>query len=321
MVRVLSGTGLLLMAPLCTGAHRAGTYPVRMRIATVNVNGIRAAARKGMAAWLETGAPDVLLLQEVRADADTAAALLPGYHSLIWPSRIRGRAGVGVAVRDGGPLTLGRARRGVADGEEEPDVDSGRWLEVELEPADGAGAGGGAAALAAPGAGPAVGGLMVVSAYLHAGRVGTPKLGEKLAHLALVDARMARLLAGARAGGRQVIMAGDLNVVRSERDIKNWRSNHNRVSGVLDVEIEHLEGWFSSGWVDVTRALNPRTQGPYTWWSQRGRAFDNDAGWRIDYQVATPTAASRALAVRVDRAGAYDERWSDHAPLVVDYAD
>ena len=272
-----------------------------MRIATVNVNGIRAAARKGMAAWLEAGAPDVLLLQEVRADADTAAALLPGYHSLIWPSRIRGRAGVGVAVRDGGPLTLGRARRGVADGGEEPDVDSGRWLEVELEPA--------------------VGGLTVVSAYLHAGRVGTPKLGEKLAHLALVDARMARLLAGARAGGRQVIMAGDLNVVRSERDIKNWRANHNRVSGVLDVEIEHLEEWFSSGWVDVTRALNPGAQGPYTWWSQRGRAFDNDAGWRIDYQVATPTLASRALAVRVDRAGTYDERWSDHAPLVVDYAD
>lgn len=303
MVRVLSGTGFLLMAPLCTGAHRAGTYPVRMRIATVNVNGIRAAARKGMAAWLEAGAPDVLLLQEVRADVDTAVAFLSGYRSLVWPSRIRGRAGVGVAVREGGPLTLGRARCGVADGAEEPDVDSGRWLEVDLEPADGAG------------------GLTVVSAYLHSGRVGTPKLDEKLAHLALVDARMARLLAEARAGGRQVIMAGDLNVVRSERDIKNWRSNHNRVSGVLDVEIEHLEGWFSSGWVDVTRALAPRAQGPYTWWSQRGRAFDNDAGWRIDYQVATPKAASRALAVRVDRAGAYDERWSDHAPLVVDYAD
>lgn len=317
MVRVLSGTGFLLIAPLCTGARRAGTYPVRMRIATVNVNGIRAAARKGMVAWLEASAPDVLLLQEVRADADTAAALLPGYRSLVWPSRIRGRAGVGVAVREDGPLTLGRARYGVADGAEEPDVDSGRWLEADLEPADGAGA----AALAARDVDPGAGGLTVVSAYLHSGRVGTPKLDEKLAHLALVDARMARLLAEARAGGRQVIMAGDLNVVRSERDIKNWRSNHNRVSGVLDVEIEHLEGWFSSGWVDVTRALAPRAQGPYTWWSQRGRAFDNDAGWRIDYQVATPTAASRALTVRVDRAGAYDERWSDHAPLVVDYAD
>ena len=286
-----------------------------MRIATVNVNGIRAAARKGMVAWLEASAPDVLLLQEVRADADTAAALLPGYRSLVWPSRIRGRAGVGVAVREDGPLTLGRTRYGVADGAEEPDVDSGRWLEADLEPADGAGA----ARDVGPGAG--AGGLTVVSAYLHSGRVGTPKLDEKLAHLALVDARMARLLAEARAGGRQVIMAGDLNVVRSERDIKNWRSNHNRVSGVLDVEIEHLEEWFSSGWVDVTRALNPGAQGPYTWWSQRGRAFDNDAGWRIDYQVATPTLASRALAVRVDRAGTYDERWSDHAPLVVDYAD
>lgn len=188
---------------------------------------------------------------------------------------------------------------------------------MDLEPARGAGA----AALAARDVDPGAGGLTVVSAYLHSGRVGTPKLDEKLAHLALVDARMARLLAEARAGGRQVIMAGDLNVVRSERDIKNWRSNHNRVSGVLDVEIEHLEEWFSSGWVDVTRALNPGAQGPYTWWSQRGRAFDNDAGWRIDYQVATPTLASRALAVRVDRAGTYDERWSDHAPLVVDYAD
>ena len=176
MVRVLSGTGFLLMAPLCTGAHRAGTYPVRMRIATVNVNGIRAAARKGMVAWLEASAPDVLLLQEVRADADTAAALLPGYRSLVWPSRIRGRAGVGVAVREDGPLTLGRARYGVADGAEEPDVDSGRWLEADLEPADGASA----AALAArdvdPGAG--AGGLTVVSAYLHSGRGGTPKLDE-----------------------------------------------------------------------------------------------------------------------------------------------
>ena len=89
MVRVLSGTGFLLMAPLCTGAHRAGTYPVRMRIATVNVNGIRAAARKGMAAWLEAGAPDVLLPQEGRAEAETAAALLPGYRPPLRRARIR----------------------------------------------------------------------------------------------------------------------------------------------------------------------------------------------------------------------------------------
>lgn len=272
-----------------------------MRIATVNVNGIRAAARKGMGTWLEASAPDVLLLQEVRADEETAAALLPGYSSLIWPCRIKGRAGVGVAVREGGPVRLGESRYGVAGQAEEPDVDSGRWLEADLADAD------------------AQTVLTVVSAYLHSGQIGTEKMDQKYAHLELVDTRMGELLASAQAGGPQVVMAGDLNVVRSERDIKNWKPNHNKVAGVLDEEIAHLEGWFASGWVDVARHLEPEAQGPYTWWSQRGKAFDNDAGWRIDYQVTTPSLAGRAVSAVVDRAASYAERWSDHAPLVVEY--
>lgn len=270
-----------------------------MRIATVNVNGIRAAARKGMEAWLNQSQPDVLLLQEVRADEQTAAALLPGYETQVWPCRIKGRAGVAVALRQGSGLTFGQVRLGVAAGAEEPDVDTGRWLEVDLQGA------------AAP--------LTVISAYLHSGQVGTPKLDQKLAHLELVDARMAQLLDAAEAGGPAVVMAGDLNVVRSQQDIKNWKPNHNKVSGVLDEEIAHLEGWFGAGWVDVARALAGDVQGPYTWWSQRGKAFDNDAGWRIDYQVATPSAAGKARSSTVDRAPSYAERWSDHAPLVVDY--
>lgn len=276
-----------------------------MRIATVNVNGIRAAARKGMADWLEDSAPDVLLLQEVRADEATAAALLPRYQSVVWPCRVKGRAGVAVAVREAGALRLGEVRHGVAaPGTFEPDVDSGRWLEVDLTDADGE------AAL-----------LTVISAYLHSGQVGTEKMDQKYAHLALVDERMAQLLGRAEDGGPQVLMAGDLNVVRSEKDIKNWRPNHNKVAGVLDEEIAHLERWFSSGWVDVARALAPQAQGPYTWWSQRGKAFDNDTGWRLDYQAATPALAARAVAARVDRAASYAQRWSDHAPLVVDYAE
>ena len=254
-----------------------------MRIATVNVNGIRAAARKGMESWVHQSQPDVLLLQEVRAEAQTAAALLPGYETHVWPCRIKGRAGVAVALRVGSGLSFGQVRLGVAAGAQEPDVDSGRWLEADLQGA------------AAP--------LTVISAYLHSGQVGTPRLEQKLAHLELVDARMAQLLAAAEAGGPAVVMAGDLNVVRSQQDIKNWKPNHNKVSGVLD----------------VARALAGEAQGPYTWWSQRGKAFDNDAGWRIDYQVATPSAASRARASTVDRAPRYAERWSDHAPLVVDY--
>ena len=281
-----------------------------MRIATVNVNGIRAAARKGMSGWLEASAPDVLLLQEVRADEDAAAGLLPGYSTRTWPCRIKGRAGVAVAVREDGPVTIGEVRRGVAASDTvEPDVDSGRWLEVDL---------GVEGTPGSDGVGRHT--LTVVSAYLHSGQLGTEKMDQKYAHLALVDARMTELLESSESGGPQTVMAGDLNVVRSERDIKNWKPNHNRVAGVLDEEIAHLENWFSAGWVDVARSLAPDEQGPYTWWSQRGKAFNNDAGWRLDYQVATPRLAARALSAVVDRAASYDERWSDHAPLVIEYA-
>ena len=282
-----------------------------MHIATVNVNGIRAAARKGMGEWLTARRPEVLLLQEVRADEDTAAALLPGYDSLIWPCRIKGRAGVGVAVRHDAPVELGESRLGVATpGTDEPDVDSGRWLEVDLAPR---------AQNGSPSAAEPI--LTVISAYLHSGQVGTEKMDQKYAHLELVGTRMAQLLERAGNGGAPVLMCGDLNVVRSERDIKNWKPNHNKVAGVVDEEIAHLEDWFSSGWVDVARALAPEEQGPYTWWSQRGKAFDTNAGWRLDYQVATPDLAARARSARVDRADSYADRWSDHAPLVVEYAD
>jgi len=281
-----------------------------MRIATVNVNGIRAAARKGISTWLEASAPDVLVLQEVRADEKTASELLPGYRSEVWPCRIKGRAGVAVAVREGSVVAVGEVRRGVALPDTvEPDVDSGRWLEVDL------------AVEGTPGSdGAGRHTLTVVSAYLHSGQLGTEKMDQKYAHLELVDARMAELLESSESGGPQVIMAGDLNVVRSERDIKNWKPNHNKTAGVMDEEIAHLEGWFASGWIDVARWLAPGEQGPYTWWSQRGRAFDNNAGWRLDYQVATPRLAKRASTFTVDRADSHDTRWSDHAPLVVDYA-
>ena len=110
-------------------------------------------------------------------------------------------------------------------------------------------------------------------------------------------------------------------MVRSERDIKNWKPNHNKIAGVMDEEIAHLEGWFSDGWVDVSRHLvGDEEQGPYTWWSQRGKAFDNNAGWRIDYQVLTPALAERARSVSVDRAPDYASRWSDHAPLIIEYS-
>lgn len=162
-----------------------------MRIVTVNVNGIRAAARKGMGQWLEQSAPQVLLLQEVRADSEIAAGLLPGYEAHVLPCRIKGRAGVAVAVREGSGIQVAQVRDGVArPGTLEPDVDSGRWLEADLVL-------------------PAGQQLTVVSAYIHSGEVGTPKMEQKYAHLELVDERMSQLFERAAAGGPQALMAGD----------------------------------------------------------------------------------------------------------------
>ena len=137
-----------------------------------------------------------------------------------------------------------------------------------------------------------------------------------MAHLPRIGVRLGELLAS----GEDVVVAGDFNIVRSRFDIKNWTPNHNKRSGVLDEEIAFLEEWIESGWRDVVRDLAGEVQGPYSWWSQRGKAFDNDAGWRIDYQFATPALAARATGFSIARAESYDARFSDHAPVSVVYA-
>ena len=263
-----------------------------MRIATCNVNGIRAAARKGMGDWIAAADADVLLFQEVRAPDDLVPPLVgDAYETVSHACAIKGRAGVLVAVRKG--LEIGGVRAGLA-GDSHP-ADTGRWLEVDL-----------------PGPG-----LTVVSAYLHSGDASDrEKMALKYAHLESVTARLAEL---SEAPG-SLLVAGDFNVVRGPADIANWKPNHNRTSGVLDPEIAYLDRWFGpDGYVDVQRALDPDSQGPYTWWSQRGQAFARDVGWRIDYHLADPGLASRAAGYRIDRADSYETRFSDHAPLVVDY--
>ncbi|OKL52825.1 exodeoxyribonuclease III [Buchananella hordeovulneris] len=266
-----------------------------MRIATVNVNGIRAAYKRGMETWLTTSAPDVLLLQEVRAPLGTVAAHLgDGWHVAEDVCRIKGRAGVAVASRVA-PLAT---RSGAYP--DEVDVDTGRWVEVDLPGPE------------RP--------LTVVSTYLHSGTVGTEKMDQKYAHLAKVGQRLAELAAQAAAGERDVVVGGDYNVVLGADDIKNWKGNHNKTAGALDDEIAHLLRWRDKlGYADVVRLLVPSGPGPYTWWSWRGQAFDNNAGWRIDHQFVTPRLAAAATAAEVERAASYAERFSDHAPLVVTY--
>lgn len=129
---------------------------------------------------------------------------------------------------------------------------------------------------------------------------------------------------GARLGawsadGRYAVLTGDLNVAHRVEDLRNWRGNRGR-SGFLPEEQAHIDGWIGThGFVDVHRRLHGPGPGPYTWWSWRGKAFDSDAGWRIDYQLASAPLAARAVRAEVGRAAAYDERWSDHAPVSVTY--
>jgi len=268
-----------------------------LTVASANVNGIRAAYRRGMDAWIERAQPDVMCLQEVRATDEVLCAHLgDGWHcahSEPTHDGHKGRAGVAVASR----LPVQAVRDVVGP---EHFTGAGRWVEADLVTATGEL-------------------LTVVSVYVHTGEAGTPRQEEKHAFLDAMLARMADL----RLDGRHVLVSGDLNVAHREADLKNWKGNVKK-SGFLPEERAVFDRLFGElGWVDVVRSHVTATQGdvagPYSWWSWRGKAFDNDAGWRIDYQVASPELAKRAVEAWVDRAPSYAERWSDHAPVLARY--
>ena len=271
-----------------------------VRVATVNVNGVRAAFKNGMGTWLEGRGVDILALQEVRADTQHIEELLgPDWNVLHDAATAKGRAGVALASR--GKAEIHR----VAIGEEDFDT-AGRWLEADY----------------------AVGGeiLTVVSAYVHSGEVGTPKQVEKYRFLDAVERRLPQLTAHTPLA----LVVGDLNVAHRRLDLKTWRANQ-KSSGFLPEERAYWDRFVGAeddpdynaggglGWVDVGRRAAGEVDGPYTWWSWRGQAFANDTGWRIDYHLASPALADRVVAYTVDKAPDRDGRWSDHTPVVVDY--
>jgi exodeoxyribonuclease-3 len=271
-----------------------------LRVATVNVNGIRAAFRRGMGEWLESRDVDILALQEVRASTEDIEELLGSEWSILHDAaHAKGRAGVAIASRDKAHIHR------VAIGEEDFDT-AGRWLEADYE----------------------FGGtiLTVVSAYVHSGQADSEKQAEKLRFLDAVEARLPDI----RTHSELAVVMGDLNVGHRTLDIKNWKGNvkkagflpeerayFDRIVGAEDDERYNDGGGL--GWVDVGRKAAGDVPGPYTWWSWRGKAFDNDSGWRIDYQLATKPLANRLTEYSVDRAASYDTRFSDHTPVVADY--
>lgn len=154
----------------------------------------------------------------------------------------------------------------------------------------------------------------VISVYFPSGSSGDERQAAKMRFLAQFTGVLERLRAEA---GREFILCGDLNIAHQQIDLKNWRSNQTR-SGFLPEERTWLTDTLARfGLVDVYRRLHPDTEGDaYTWWSNRGRAWENNTGWRIDYHLATP-----AIAEAAQRAEVYKEqRFSDHAPLTIDYA-
>lgn len=266
-----------------------------LRIASVNVNGLRAAYKNGMAEWLEPREVDILCLQEVRApDAIVNTLLGEGWYILHAEAEAKGRAGVAIASREEPTAS----RVGIGD---DYFATAGRWVEADFSVRNTQGESST---------------LSVVSAYVHSGEAGTPKQEDKYRFL---DAMTTRLPELAKHSDHALVV-GDLNVGHTELDIKNWKGNVKR-AGFLPEERAYFDRFLGDeiGWRDVHRGLAGNVAGPYTWWSQRGKAFDTDTGWRIDYHLATPGLAAAAFSAVVDRAPSWDTRFSDHAPLVVDY--
>ncbi|WP_055603593.1 exodeoxyribonuclease III [Streptomyces aureus] len=265
-----------------------------LTVTSVNVNGLRAAAKKGFVEWLGGTSADAVCLQEVRAEE---AQLPPevrapeGWFTVHAPAAAKGRAGVSLYTR----REPDRVRVGFGSSEFDA---SGRYVEADLP------------------------GVTVASLYLPSGEVGTERQDEKYRFMGEFLPYLKELRERSAADGREVVVCGDWNIAHQEADLKNWKANKKN-AGFLPEERE----WFGKvldegdgGYVDVVRVLHPEQEGPYSWWSYRGRAFDNDTGWRIDYQIATPGLAAKAVKAYVERAATHAERWSDHAPVTAVYA-
>ncbi len=273
--------------------------PSNLSVVTINVNGVRAAFKKGFAQWVIEHSPDVIALQEVRAETTDLEEIFKAieveqndgtkWHILHDNASAKGRAGVAIVSKM--PAAASRTTLGPKSFDS-----AGRWLEVDFKVKTKT--------------------VTIISTYVHSGEVDTPKQVEKYKFLDAMTKRMAEL----RKEDGLVVVVGDLNVGHTELDIKNWKGNLKN-AGFLPEERAYFDTWMQKqGWVDLGRAAHPEVPGPYTWWSYRGQAFDTDTGWRIDYQLATPKLAKVASNYLVHRAASYDTRFTDHSPVVVQYA-
>jgi exodeoxyribonuclease-3 len=252
------------------------------RVISLNANGIRAAARKGFFDWMAAQDADVVCIQETKAQVHqlTDECFSPaGYHCYYEDAEKKGYSGVAIYSRHKPKKVL----RGYGDDEFDAE---GRYIEVQL------------------------GGISVVSLYLPSGSSSEERQEAKYRCMDSFTEHLKKL----QRRRSEYVICGDWNIVHKEEDITNWKSNQKN-SGCLPEERAWLDKVFGEyRWVDAFRTLDQEPE-QYTWWSNRGRAWDNNVGWRIDYHVVTPGLRDRVRRTEIYR----QQRFSDHAPLIMDY--
>ncbi len=294
-----------------------------MLIATHNVNGIRAAGRRGVTEWLARTNPDVVARQEVRCPLEAlppesvAGPYWTAYDSgtragrngvalltRTRPAAVRSWGGKASLIAPGGLIEPAPAGPPTLARELGAHRDEGRYIEVDLADAP----------------------LTVACLYLpkggspYDGEEGVARFERKMRFMAGFARQVSRSRRAALAVGREFLVMGDFNIAHTKADLKNWRSNQKR-EGFLPEERAWLDELIQPRTlVDVVRRLHPGVDGPYSWWSWFGQSFDHDAGWRIDYHLASPRLAKLATRAWVDKEDSYEARMSDHSPVLVDYA-
>ncbi len=253
-----------------------------MKIITLNCNGLRSASSKGFFDWMQNQKADVICLQETRLTDDHVkdAAFHPdGYHAYYLCAKKKGYSGVALYTREKPSKVI------YGLGWKEMD-NEGRYVEVSF------------------------GKLCVASVYVPSGSSGDERQAVKYAFMD----RFMEFLMKLRRSRREYVLCGDWNIAHKNIDIRNWRSNQKN-SGFLPEERAWMDRLYGdAGFVDAFRVVNGEEH-QYTWWSNRGRARENNVGWRIDYQVITPGMREKVVSASV-----YKEKWfSDHAPLVMEY--
>jgi len=255
-----------------------------LRIISANLNGVRSAFAKNFLVWATAQQADVICLQELKAQLpDLSPEMLrpDGMHAYYHCAEKKGYSGVGLWCRK----QPDRVIEGLGHAEFDAE---GRYIRADF------------------------GNLSVISLYVPSGSSSPERQEAKFRFMEIFYPHLAAL----KAEGREIVICGDWNIAHQEIDLKNWKGNLKN-SGFLPEE----RAWMTRvlielGWVDVYRQLHPDTTGEsYTWWSNRGQAWAKNVGWRIDYQLATPGIAQRAKTTSIYKA----ERFSDHAPLTVDY--